>query len=103
MNETRTLAEFVAGLHYEALPPAVVDQACRIVIDTVGCALSAWTEDPEKSRIALQIAKLYGSDHGASVIGRSGRSHSSQQKVSRTSGSQNAEFTLSTQTGRSRF
>ncbi len=72
MNETRTLAEFVAGLRYEHLPQAVVDQACRIVIDTVGCAISAWTEDPAKSRIALDIAKLYASDDGASVIGSAG-------------------------------
>lgn len=72
MNETRTLAEFVARLRYEDLPQAVVDQACRIVIDTLGCALSAWTEDPEKSRIALEMARLYRSDQGASVIGVAG-------------------------------
>jgi 2-methylcitrate dehydratase PrpD len=72
MNETRTLAEFVARLRYEDLPQAVVDQACRILVDTVGCAISAWTEDPAKSRIALEIAKLYGSDNGASVIGVAG-------------------------------
>jgi 2-methylcitrate dehydratase PrpD len=56
MDETRKLAEFVAGLRYEDLPQAVVDQACRIVVDTLGCALSAWTEDPKKSRIARAIA-----------------------------------------------
>ena len=72
MNETRTLAEFVARLRYEDLPQAVVDQACRIVVDTVGCAISAWTEDPAKSRIALETAKLYGADMGASVIGAAG-------------------------------
>ena len=72
MNETRALAEFVAGLRYQDLPQAVVDQACRIIADTLGCALSAWKEDPEKSRIALQIAQLYGSDKGASVIGVGG-------------------------------
>ena len=72
MNETRTLAEFVARLRYEDLPQAVVDQACRIIVDTVGCALSAWSEDPAKSRIALEIAKLYGSVDGASVIGVAG-------------------------------
>ncbi|MGP1679536.1 MAG: MmgE/PrpD family protein [Burkholderiales bacterium] len=72
MNETRTLAEFVARLRYEDLPQAVVDQACRIVLDTVGCALSAWSEDPEKSRIALEIARLYASENGASVIGIAG-------------------------------
>ena len=48
MNETRTLAEFVAGLRYEDLPQAVVDQACRIIVDTVGCAITAGREDPEK-------------------------------------------------------
>lgn len=72
MNETRTLAEFVAGLRYEDLPQAVVEQACRIVADTVGCAISAWSEDAEKSRIALDIARLYASDRGASVIGVAG-------------------------------
>ena len=72
MNETRTLAEFVAGLRYEDLPQAVIEQACRIVLDTVGCALSAWSEDPEKSRIARDIAHAYASTHGASVIGAAG-------------------------------
>ena len=72
MNETRSLAEFVARLRYEDLPQAVVDQACRIILDTLGCALSAWSEDPEKSRIALDIAKQYGSAEGASVIGVAG-------------------------------
>ena len=72
MNETRVLAEFVAGLRYEDLPQAVVDQACRIIVDTLGCALSAWKEDPEKSRIALEIARLYASDQGASVVGVAG-------------------------------
>jgi 2-methylcitrate dehydratase PrpD len=69
MNETRTLAEFVAALRYEDLPPHVVAHACRVLIDTVGCAVSAWVEDPEKCRIAVGLAKLYGDDAGASVIG----------------------------------
>src|SRR5512140_2196613 len=72
MNETRILAEFVAGLRYEDLPQAVVDQACRIIVDTVGCAISAWAEDPAKSHIALELARLYARDDGASVIGSSG-------------------------------
>jgi len=46
VNETRTLAEFVARLRYEDLPQAVVEQAGRIIVDTVGCAISAWAEDP---------------------------------------------------------
>ncbi len=69
MNETRALSDFVARLRYEDLPRAVVDQACRILIDTIGCAISAWSEDPEKARVALEIARLYGAATGASVIG----------------------------------
>jgi len=72
VNETRALAEFVARLRYEDLPQAVVEQAGRIIVDTVGCAISAWAEDPAKSRIALELARLYPSDHGASVIGVAG-------------------------------
>src|SRR3970282_2058249 len=54
MSQTRSLAEFVARLRYEDLPQVVVEQACRIVADTVGCAISAWAEDHEKSRVARE-------------------------------------------------
>jgi len=69
MGETRTLAQFVAGLRFEDLPANVVEQACRIIVDTVGCCISAWTEDKEKSRIALEIARQYPAKPGGSVIG----------------------------------
>ena len=69
MGETRTLAQFVAELRHESLPASVVEQACLIIADTVGCALSAWREDPEKARVAHELAKLYPSTAGASVIG----------------------------------
>jgi 2-methylcitrate dehydratase PrpD len=72
VNETRDLAEFVARLRFDDLPQAVVDQACRVIVDTVGCALSAWSEDPQKSRIARDVAELYASADGASVIGVAG-------------------------------
>jgi 2-methylcitrate dehydratase PrpD len=55
VNETRIQAAFVAGLRYADLPPAVVDQACRIMVDTLGCAISAWTEDPAKAQRAPRI------------------------------------------------
>ena len=67
---TRALAEFVAGLRYEDLPEAVVAQACDIILDAVGCAVSAWVEDAEKARIARDIAALYPAPSGgAGVIG----------------------------------
>jgi 2-methylcitrate dehydratase PrpD len=67
---TRALAEFVAGLRFEDLPPAVVERACDVVLDAVGCALSAWVEDREKARVAREIAALYpAASDGAGVIG----------------------------------
>ena len=58
---TRDIAEFVAGLTFEALPDAVVTQACHIILDTVGCALGAWRDDPEKAGIARDIALSFAS------------------------------------------
>lgn len=69
---TRAVAEFVAKLRFEDLPEPVVRQACRLVLDAVGCAASAWTEDPAKARIARDIAALYPAPHGAGVIGVAG-------------------------------
>ncbi|MDB5315972.1 MAG: hypothetical protein JWO24_1816, partial [Rhodospirillales bacterium] len=66
---TRALAEFVAKLRFEDLPEPVVRQACRLVLDAVGCAASAWSEDPEKARIAREIAAMYPAAPGAGVIG----------------------------------
>ncbi|MBK1658877.1 MmgE/PrpD family protein [Paracraurococcus ruber] len=69
---SRALAAFVAGLRWEDLPQPVVAQACRVVLDAVGCALAAWTEDRDKARIARDIAALYPARPGAGVIGAPG-------------------------------
>ena len=69
---TKALADFVAGLGYEDLPRPVVAQACRLVLDAVGCAVAAWAEDPEKARLARGIAGLYPASPGAGVIGAAG-------------------------------
>ncbi|MBR0662878.1 MmgE/PrpD family protein [Roseomonas hellenica] len=69
---TKALAEFVAGLRYEDLPEVVIRQACRLVLDAIGCAVAAWAEDPGKARIARDIAALYPASPGAGVIGASG-------------------------------
>ena len=66
---TRALAEFTAAVRAEDLPPEVVHQACRIVLDAVGCAIAAWTEDPDKTRIARGIAALYPGAPGGHVLG----------------------------------
>ncbi|HZT46620.1 MAG TPA: MmgE/PrpD family protein [Hyphomicrobiaceae bacterium] len=70
---TRRLAEFVASLRFEDLPEAVVRQACDVILDTLGCALGAWRDDPDKADIAARItatfqaapmAAIWGSDAG---------------------------------------
>ncbi|RAI58607.1 hypothetical protein DOO78_13025 [Roseicella frigidaeris] len=73
---TRAMAEFVAQLRFEALPEAVRRQACRLVLDAVGCAVSAWTEDAGKARIAGAVAAMYPASagaEGAGVIGVAGQ------------------------------
>ena len=69
---TRALAEFTAGIKPDALPPEVRRQAARLVLDALGCAMAAWTEDAEKSRIARDIAALYPGAPGAHVMGTKG-------------------------------
>ena len=71
---TRALAEFVAGLRPGSLPPEVMMQAARVTLDALGCAVAAWTEDPDKARIARDIAALYPARPGAGVVGAAGLS-----------------------------
>lgn len=71
---TRALAEFVAALRPEDLPPEVMAQAARVALDAIGCAVAAWTEDREKARIARDIAAMYPARPGAGVIGAAGLS-----------------------------
>jgi 2-methylcitrate dehydratase PrpD len=69
---TRRLAEFIAGLTFEALPDAVVAQACNVIMDTVGCALGAWRDDPEKAAIARKLALSFASRQVACLWGGAG-------------------------------
>lgn len=71
---TQALAEFTASLRAEDLPPAVIHQACRVVLDAIGCAMAAWVEDPAKARVAREIAARYHARPGAGVIGVRGSS-----------------------------
>jgi 2-methylcitrate dehydratase PrpD len=71
---TQQLAEFVAALRFEHLPADVVNQACQVVLDAVGCAAAAWREDARKARIAAAVAEEFGAAEQATVIG-AGRTH----------------------------
>ena len=64
-----TLATFIADLRYEDLPADAIHQANRMLLDTVGCALAAWREDPRKARIARDLAEEFASPGQATIIG----------------------------------
>ena len=53
------LAEFACSLKFEDLSPAVVHEVKRRVIDSFGCALGAWNEEP------CVIARKVASDFSA--------------------------------------
>ena len=63
------MADYAAGLTYDALPREVVHEAKRVVIDSLGVALGAWREEP--CRIARELANHYAArrEYGATVLG----------------------------------
>jgi 2-methylcitrate dehydratase len=65
-----TLAEkmgaYAATLRYEDLPPEVVHQAKRMMVDTIGCALGGY--DSEPSRIAREYAATVTSTQPATLL-----------------------------------
>ena len=40
------LSSYATSLHYQDLPPEVVHQAKRLIIDTLGCALGGYASVP---------------------------------------------------------
>ncbi len=60
------LSAFATGLRYEDLPPEVVNQARRLILDTIGCALGGYASEP--ARIARDIAAAVTSTHPATVF-----------------------------------
>ncbi|MEO5717543.1 MAG: MmgE/PrpD family protein [Chthoniobacterales bacterium] len=61
------LAEFSNSLTYEDLSPEVVHEVKRRVIDSFGCALGAWHEEP--CVIARKVALDFSAKNGATIMG----------------------------------
>ena len=61
------LARYCQTLCYDDLPDAVVHEVKRRVLDSLGCALGAWTAPP--CRIARQLAEAVKTPHGATLWG----------------------------------
>lgn len=67
MNETRTLARFVAAAAYEQLPEAVIQHAKNLVLDHFAVALFA--SKTECGRIAVKYARQFSATAEATVYG----------------------------------
>jgi 2-methylcitrate dehydratase len=61
------LAEFACSVTFADLSPAVVHEVKRRVIDSFGCALGAWKEEP--CTIARKVASEFSAKNGATIIG----------------------------------
>ena len=61
------LAEFACSLNFEDLSKETVHEVKRRVIDSIGCALGAWHEEP--CTIARTVASDFSAKNGATIIG----------------------------------
>ena len=66
------LARMVHGVRYAQLPPEVVHQCKRLILDTLGCALGAYDSIP--ARITRDLARSWSGVEHASLIGCSAKS-----------------------------
>src|SRR6266550_3134589 len=60
-------AEYTCALRFEDLSRETVNEVKRRTIDSIGCALGAWNEEP--CRIAREVASEFSAKHGATIIG----------------------------------
>ncbi|CAN5650576.1 MmgE/PrpD family protein [soil metagenome] len=63
------LARFACSLEFDDLSKNVVHEVKRRVIDSLGCALGAWNEEP--CTISRGLATEFSAKHGATVFGTS--------------------------------
>ena len=61
------LAEYSCSLRFEDLSKETVHEVKRRVIDSIGCALGAWNEEP--CVIARKVASEFSAMNGATIIG----------------------------------
>src|SRR5438270_13997552 len=61
------LAHFAGSLEFEDLGTNVVHEVKRRLIDSIGCALGAWREEP--CRVAREVACDFSAKQGATIIG----------------------------------
>ena len=69
MSLSRDFAGFVAGLDYEALPPAVVDRAKGVTLQALTSALVAQAMPASRQALALMQEEEAGGGGVATVLG----------------------------------
>jgi 2-methylcitrate dehydratase PrpD len=67
-NETATLAAFVAGLKYEAIPPEVVERAKALTLDFLGSAVRARKEAESTPSILAMLKALSLDGDGVATV-----------------------------------
>ena len=65
------LSQYAAQLQYDDLPPEVVHQAKRVLLDSLGCGLGAFTSDPVK--IAREMASVVSGGPMSTILGTTTR------------------------------
>lgn len=73
MTIIEQLAQFAAATSIEHLPPAVVDECKRDILDAIGCALAAADQPKAQKGIACGV-RIGGRDGPATIIGTGQRS-----------------------------
>jgi len=71
MGVARDLAKYAIGLTFEDLPPDVVHQTKRVVLDTLGCAIGGYSS--EASQIIQEYIRESGHPGEATVFGSGGK------------------------------
>src|SRR6516165_8163933 len=61
------LAEYACSLKFEDLSKEVVHEVRRRMVDSIGCAIGAWNEEP--CRIARSVALEFSARNGSTIIG----------------------------------
>ncbi|QBQ98773.1 MmgE/PrpD family protein [Paraburkholderia pallida] len=61
------LAHFTTDTQFDRIPPAVVEECKRILLDSIGCAVAAIGEP--KGRIGIDYARAMGGNGNATIMG----------------------------------
>jgi 2-methylcitrate dehydratase PrpD len=66
-NPLRELAKFARETRYEDLPPSIVHETRRVLMDSIGCTIGALTMD--KGKMYMALARRFGGNPEASIPG----------------------------------